>query len=549
MTKGTKMVEKNIAKKVLKEIKKDFGISVPKEETDYALKYIEECYMGVYEDHANGMVILDGEPMSSHDYAVATIANGLNDKAHMDNIETIDLGDGLALQKEKEQEFIEADQETVKKALRNLMSKEGDVLNSLYEKHAEYNQTYFRGELSHPLITIEKMNNRTLGSYVEGTDAMGIANHISFNINFIANNTEERILETLRHEMIHQWQDEVMYYRKEKDAKNITINTLNEEGATVELTLKQKRRPKDWHNRDFKDYAKIVGIPAIGDKCHGNPAVMPEPQSYNRKFICGCVASNGYPVTVWCTRQIYAVCTVCKKKYFEVPKGGKVIRVKQSHVETEGMDAVELTMQGKYLHFNRFNSKNEKDTFIATFSENEGHNITRLAEGVYQKEHNKYKEGYTHWVAYDTDDIARIPAHDAMADVHVPAEEPKETPSEEPTEAPKKKRGRPRKDASEAPKVEEPTKPAKKRGRPKKDASEAPKIEEQKVEPVVSKPTEKKQNSKNRSHKNADDLLDVYKATGSIKGVAEYFGKSTGAIIQQAKELGIDFKKGGTDNE
>src|SRR5690606_28696919 len=119
--------------------------------------------------------------------------------------------------------------------------KENDFLAFLYKKWEEYNAQYFFGELSYPLITFEKMYNRTLGNYTYGEDSLGIKNHIRFNRNFISLNTEERILETLRHEMIHQWQDEILYIGDEQKAKDIRVQQVNEEGMVETMHMKQKK--------------------------------------------------------------------------------------------------------------------------------------------------------------------------------------------------------------------------------------------------------------------------------------------------------------------
>jgi hypothetical protein len=410
----------------------------------------------------------------------------------------VDLGDGTILQKPDEQEIIEVDQETLKKALMGLLTKENEFLGLLYKKWEDYNREYFKGQLSYPLITIDKLSNKTLGNYTPGTDNMGIERHIRFNRNFIVLNTEERILETLRHEMIHQWQDEVLYAKPGE-----------------EPTENQKKRPKDWHNKDFKDYAQIVGIPAKGAQCYGNIAKMPEPQSYNRKFICRCVASNGHRITVWCTRQIHAVCMVCDTPYIEVPKGGKVIQVTQSHVEKPGEDAIEKNMRASYRYFEKFKSKDEKEFFIEEHKGTSTEPITEAQEGTYQKGHNAYKEGYTHWIAYNTAEV--VPDEVNNEEVKEIEQEQEKQASEEKPKAPKKPKG------TKKVKTEEP---------------KTPKKPKAKIVAVEVK------NQRLRSHDNPEDIITLYRELGSMKAVAEHFGKTPATITYQAKRHQIDFNKG-----
>lgn len=283
---------------------------------------------------------------------------------------------------EDEQPIIEVSQNEVKKALKVLLSKQNDVLAVLYQKHEAYNEEYFGGRLSVPLLTIDKMSNKTLGNYTYGSDSTGLENHIRMNINFIALNTETRILETLKHEMIHQWQDEVLYEKKNKDGSYHHCG---------------EKRPKEWHNKDFKEKAQQVDIPALGKRCYGNPAHMPEAKSYNRKFACGCIATNGHPLTIWSTRAVKAICEVCGERFDETKKAGIVIPVTLSHIERLGEDAVMMQMLTEYRNFQRFAKKLELQEVVNHLKAQK----VAYKEGIYQKGHRAYSENFHYWVAFN----------------------------------------------------------------------------------------------------------------------------------------------------
>jgi hypothetical protein len=478
------------AKSLWRELVTSYGISVPQEEEGIAMEYIVSHYGSLLGDKDAASNL----GLTPKQYALETIMNGINDGEHMDGIEVTDLGNGMQMQTVRDQEIIEVNQDEVKEALKTLSTqgagkgdKMADSLQALYDAHAEFNSQHFHGLLSRPLITIAKLDNRTLGVYTPGQDAMGIRNHIELNLNFVALNPTERVFEDLLHQMIHQWQDEVLYMEGKK-AGTFPRIILDEDGKRQTITETQKKRPKDWHNRDFKQMASAIGIPAEGDKCYGSPVKMPEPKSYNRKFVCGCVASNGHPLTVWSTRTITAFCRTCEQDYIEVKKGGKVIQVAQSHVEQPGEDAVLGAHKDNYTYFERFQSKEAKDDFVKTFEE-AGRKLDDMAEGVYQKGHNAYKEGFTHWVAFNAEKASKQ------------AKPPRQL-----------KKAAPKKAAA-----------------PKKP--EAPK--------------------KKRSHTNPDDLTELYVQFGTIKAIADYFGVQSGTIIYQAKRLNVDFKqiKGEMRNE
>ena len=287
-----------------------------------------------------------------------------------------------------EQPIIEVTQAEVKQALKSLQTRQNDIMAVLYKAHDEYNSKYFQGRLSMPLITVEKLSHKTLGRYLASADSAGLENHIVFNRNFVALNTETRLLEELKHEMIHQYQDEVTYEKHDKSGK---------------LLHAGEKRPKDWHNKDFKELSLNVGIVASGRKGYGSPAKMPEPKSYNRKFICKCIASNGYPMTIWSTREVKAMCLVCNSTFTEVKKAGEIIPVDASDVENAGQDAIENRMRGEFLNFEKFK---EKYSLTDRVKELKRGGI-KYKEGLYQKGHNAYLNGYHYWVAYS---VVSVPA-------------------------------------------------------------------------------------------------------------------------------------------
>lgn len=283
----------------------------------------------------------------------------------------------------KAQPIIEVTELELKKALKEFLMRDNATIELLYQAHDNYTKKYFHSKLSEPFITLERMSHKTLGKYRAGKDPLGLENHITLNRDFVALNSESRILEELKHQMIHQYQDEILYEKH------------NDKG---ELIHPGEKRPKDWHNKDFKAMAKILGIEASGPKCYGSPAKMPEVKSYNRKFSCGCTASNGYPVTIWSTREIKAVCQVCNKPFAEVKKSGDTIHVESSDVEKVGEDAIELRMRKEFKNFERFTDKLSMSVRLKEIQKAR----TRYKDGIYQKGHNAHLRGYNYWVAYNT---------------------------------------------------------------------------------------------------------------------------------------------------
>jgi hypothetical protein len=425
-----------------------------------------------------------------------------------------------AQKEHEEQPIIEVSQDQLKEALKSLLVEKDNIMKLLYAKHEEYNQEFFQGELSIPLITIERMDNRTLGNYTYSGNNIPIDNHIRFNMNFIALNTPphtetaDRVLETLKHEMIHQWQDQVLYYRDGQEPRTIKLATRTSEDEVTYTEIEQKKFPRERHNKDFKDMADVVGIPARGSKCYGNPANMPTPKSYNRKFRCACEGSNGHGVTIWSTREIIAECQVCGEMFEEVVKDtrgvSETIEVKASHVEKQGQDAVMDHMLEKFKHFHRFESKQLKDAFIDDLAQSEFPAV-QLESGSYQKGHNAYGLGYRYWIAYNTTEINPDTIFQAVDDTVI----------------------------AEEPKVEELPKPKARTRKPKAVPAE-PVIEEPapEPEPIVEEPE-----ARVWDIENPQDLMDAYRMNPTTRAAAEVFGVHQTTYIRRIQKHGIDLNK------
>lgn len=430
-----------------------------------------------------------------------------------------------AIKEKDEQVIIEVPQEQAKAALKVLLSERDERMALLYQKFDEYNDFYFGGQLQTPLITIVKMNNRTLGRRWRGADAMGITSHIEFNENFVALNTEDRVLQTLRHEMIHSWQDEVLYIPDGEEVPKKFQKPTLKDGVITYTEAEQKKRLHEWHNNDFREMAVVVGIPAEGAQCTGNPAVMPKPQSYNRKFSCACETSNGHLLTIWSTRDIFATCDDCGEPFEEGRKLNPeaiTIMPKISHIERAGENAVQSSMAELYPEFVSFETKGERKDFLAS-----GAIAGSFETGAYQKKHNAYIRGMRYWVAYT--------ASEEQPEVKSKAAKPKKQPKpKEPVAA-----------------IESPTLPV------------LPEIEE--VEVIVQE-TElthitvevslKSDGTETASEEltldpnrvwNIDDpqdLLDAHKIMKVGRKAAELFGVNQSTFVRRAAKYGIDLKNG-----
>ena len=77
----------------------------------------------------------------------------------------------------------------------------------LTEKHAEYNRDFFAGTLRALDVRVSRRMRARLGHYIPETKA-GDPAEIAISRRHLRNHGWEEALQTLLHEMVHQWQDE-----------------------------------------------------------------------------------------------------------------------------------------------------------------------------------------------------------------------------------------------------------------------------------------------------------------------------------------------------
>lgn len=179
----------------------------------------------------------------------------------------------------------------IKRGLRELLIRDNYFLARIYAKYNELNKLYFDNKLSIPLISVGKLNRRQLAIY-ENTLLLG--GHIRFNQEIIALQLSKKICETLLHQMIHRWQDTILY------------------------PALGKENPANWHNKDFQEMAAKVGLPAEGKRGFGSLAILSKNKKRSQKFCCSCQNSKGGKLAIWSTTEIEAVCSVCGVAFTEV---------------------------------------------------------------------------------------------------------------------------------------------------------------------------------------------------------------------------------------
>lgn len=110
----------------------------------------------------------------------------------------------------------------------------GEMAQELYSWYDLFNKEYFSSELGAAVLSFDSSRITTLGHYVPGRNGIGIEHNINLNSRHL-NRAKWRLLRTLLHEMLHQYQ----------------------ESSNQKIKLPHN----SYHNKTFQNMAKSLGIP------------------------------------------------------------------------------------------------------------------------------------------------------------------------------------------------------------------------------------------------------------------------------------------------
>ena len=111
-----------------------------------------------------------------------------------------------------------------------------DLSEQLYIWFDLFNENFFQGRLKNPVISFERTRSDTLGHFALDRNAFGLKWNTNINCLYVDLPLVDT-LATLLHEMTHQWQQE-----------------FGKKGT--------KRRTSSYHNVEFRDMTKSMGIPS-----------------------------------------------------------------------------------------------------------------------------------------------------------------------------------------------------------------------------------------------------------------------------------------------
>ena len=183
------------------------------------------------------------------------------------------------------------------------------VAKELYEHYGKFNQEFFDGLLGTPLISFTLRRQRNLGHYVNGRNDIGCYDNININPVHL-NGTKQDTLETLLHEMVHQWQ-----YKVGKPGKNNYHNYACR-AKMQELGIPCDKKGVTVAVRDpFVSFPRSQGIDGQYWELPSNGALVSGNGSKLKKWVCDCKPQYGVRVAI---KDFEAVCIKCSQKFRQV---------------------------------------------------------------------------------------------------------------------------------------------------------------------------------------------------------------------------------------
>ena len=111
-----------------------------------------------------------------------------------------------------------------------------DLSEQLYTWFDRFNERFFENALRTPVMSFQRTRVNTLGHFVVDRNPFGLKWNINVN-SLYADFPLVDVLAVLLHEMTHQWQQE-------------------------SLKKKEKSQHNNYHNKEFRAKAKVIGIPS-----------------------------------------------------------------------------------------------------------------------------------------------------------------------------------------------------------------------------------------------------------------------------------------------
>jgi hypothetical protein len=165
----------------------------------------------------------------------------------------------------------------------------------------------FKLDVAVPVIQVEAIPFRTLGTYRRGRNGFALRDEITINARHV-NRPLSRLLATLLHELLHQWQE--VHGRPSK--RNHHNNEFRKKARSLGLVV-NSRGETHITPGPFTDLLKRYDLDVVASEAtRVNPSpIALAPGSKLKKWSCGCT-------NVRCAVELAAVCAHCGEWFVRV---------------------------------------------------------------------------------------------------------------------------------------------------------------------------------------------------------------------------------------
>ena len=177
----------------------------------------------------------------------------------------------------------------------------------LYRFFDIFNEAFFNGKLTTPILSLDSARIRTGGTYRIGRNGFGAKNYININRRHL-DLPMVIVLAILLHEQIHQWQHEITKNYGKPPYHNVEFYKKADE-LGIPGNKRNKRCQLLGMKAPFLTVCEAHGIDTNGVVIQPPPESEMKGQSKLKKWSCGC---TNVRVAV---ADFQAVCLKCRRKF------------------------------------------------------------------------------------------------------------------------------------------------------------------------------------------------------------------------------------------
>lgn len=176
----------------------------------------------------------------------------------------------------------------------------------LHEWVERFNEEFKLG-IDTPAIRIERVRATRLGSYRDGRNGHGLNHEITLNTRHLRTASVSDILDTLLHELLHEWQD----LHGKPGKHNYHNRQFIEKAASYGLLVDKHGHSLGVTPGPFTELLAKYVVDTIPLPKPAEPILKPAAETKMKKWVCECE----HPTIIRAATQVEALCLRCQKLF------------------------------------------------------------------------------------------------------------------------------------------------------------------------------------------------------------------------------------------